>query len=488
MKTFYTMLAPLIAISISVLALVHAGAMTTNFGATANAGANALYEQSLAQPLGTTDANMYVTSGADIQGNLLPLNSYQCLSVDTGQPNFEAICGNVTASATSGLTLAVTIRGLSTQTATTSNPSFIFTHRRGADVRITDFPALTVVNNQLSGTQVIPNAIYYSSNFTPSFWTTAPSSTLATLGIVNSTAAAGCGNANETASGCSQLATSLQLALGTSLGSTNARLVIGNNLATSTPYNGGTNVIPVTGTNEKLSQLFLDLTQAFTWSALNTFTSGFLSTASSTINATTTIAASNVLNKALVLNGIPYAFPSSQGGLNSTFINNGSGGIAWGNLPSEQYSVASTTALNVFNNVTVTYLPLTVPAGILSASSTVNTSGVMKCSTSGSGGTCTVSLIDTNANTYCTLLVSPGTSATAFVQFNMNSFANGSVSSQSGTITALQLISSTFTDDSTACGGAVNWANAVNFEIKLVTSNSTGVSATLSPFTLTVRP
>lgn len=489
MKTFYTILAPLIAIGISVLALVHAGAMTTNFGATANAGANALFEQSLAQPLGTTDTNMYVTSGADIQGNLLPLNSYQCLSLDTGQPNFEAICGNVTASATSGLTLAVTIRGLSTQTATTSNPSFIFTHRRGADVRITDFPALTVVNNQLSGTQVIPNAIYYSSNFTPSFWTTAPSSTLATLGIVNSTAAAGCGNANETASGCSQLATSIQAALGTSLGSTNARLVIGNNLATSTPYNGGTNVIPVTGTNEKLSQLFLDLTQAFTWSGLHTFTAGLLDTASSTLNSRVNITASDTSTHALALNSIAYQFPSIQGGLNSTIVNNGSGVLSWGILPSEQYSIASTSQSSIVTNKTITSAQLSIPAGILTASSTVTVSGVITCSTGGSGGNCTVSLIDTNSNQYCSQTLSPGTTGVEYMSFSMNSFANGSLSSQSGSMNGIiNQQSGTPIDGSGACGGSVNWANATNFEIKYVTSNTTAVAGTLSPFTLTVRP
>lgn len=313
----------LFSIGLSIIALGVASAaflqheQVQSFGATANAGANALYEQSLAQPLGTTDANMYVTSGGDVQGNLLPLNSYQCLSVDTGQPNFEAICGNVTASASSGLTLAVTLRGLSTQTATTSNPSFIFTHRRGADVRITDFPALTVVNNQLNGVQTIPNPIYYSSNFTPPFWTNAASNTIATLGIVQSTAAAGCGNASETASGCSQISTAAQAAAGVSIGSTAARLVLPGSLATSTPGNStATGNIPTT-IGKFLSQSFFDFTQLFT------FSGGLTST------ATTTLAGSNVLSNAVVIRSVPYAFPSSQGASSTVLSDDGLGNLSW---------------------------------------------------------------------------------------------------------------------------------------------------------------
>lgn len=270
---------------------------TVSFGATANAGANALYEQSLAQPLGTTDANMYVTSGADVQGNLLPLNSYQCLSVDTGQPNFEGICGTVTATNSSGLTLLVSLRGLSTQTATTSNPSFIFTHRRGADVRITDFPTLTVNNNELNGVQNIPFLLTYDTGVFIN--TLSPTSTLATKYYVDQTAISGAPNASNVVKGIVQLATAVQTALGTILGSTGAALVIPSSIATSTPYNSGTNVVPVTGTNEKLSQLFLDLTQNFSVSGLWNFsatTTMATSTAASSTTQTANVGTLNVNN------------------------------------------------------------------------------------------------------------------------------------------------------------------------------------------------
>lgn len=295
---FLTTLAKIIVVPL-VLVLGAAGYhfQTQSYGATGNAGANALYEQSLAQPLGTTDANMYVTSGADVQGNLLPLNSYQCLSVDTGQPNFEAVCGTVTTSSTAGLTLLVSLRGLSTQTATTSNASFIFTHRRGADVRITDFPALTVVNNELNGVQNIPNLLTYDQSVL--ITGTSPSTTVATKYYVDNTVTSGAPNATTLVKGIVQLANSAQAALGTILGSTGASLVLSSSLSTSTPYNSGSNVVPITGINEKLSQLFLDLTQQFNFSSI------FTTLASSTNATSTNFTVTNnaLFNGAATFNG-----------------------------------------------------------------------------------------------------------------------------------------------------------------------------------------
>lgn len=217
-----------------VIFIAHAQLVTA-----ANPGANALFEQSLSQPDSNpqTDTNLYVTSGDDVQGNLLPVNSYQCFSVDTGQPNFEAICGTVTSSATTSLVMSISLRGLSTQTATTSNASQIFTHRRGADVRITDFPVLTIVNNQLNGTQILGGGpIHYpigtiigGSDFLA----------LSDVAYVNSVVAAGCATASETVNGCSQLATQIQAASTTSTGSTGSRLVIPASMSTSTPGSAG---------------------------------------------------------------------------------------------------------------------------------------------------------------------------------------------------------------------------------------------------------
>ncbi len=314
---------------------------TTTFGATANPSANALYEQSLAQPLGTTDANMYVTSGADVQGNLLPVSSYQCLTVDTGQPTAETICGTVSASSASGLTLAITLRGVNTQTGTTTNAAFVFTHRRGADVRITDFPSLTIINNQLSGTQTIPGPIYYSSNFTPSFWSTAASNTITTLGYVNSSVASGCGAGSTIASGCFQAATARQAASSTVLGSSGFNDILLSSYATDTPSTSGCatasgGCVVMSLLNGKLNQAWLDLTQAFTVTGLWTFNNGFIDNASSTFTSTVN------LNGNTFFNGTP-ASPKfgGNGALGALSISSGTTTISLANAKYAEFDYTS---------------------------------------------------------------------------------------------------------------------------------------------------
>lgn len=416
---------------------------------------------------------------------------YATIAPQTSQSEFVSFTG-ITQNADGSATLTGVVRGLSRSYPYTASATFALPHAGQSRFILSDAPQVFNSYASLSNTQTFTGVNTFGSTTPPRYdadpvWANFSTQIFADVAYVNSVVAAGAANASETVKGIIQLATGAQAASGTSLGSTGARLALGNNLATSTPYNSGTNVIPVTGTSEKLSQLFLDLTQTFSWSALHTFTAGLLTTASSTLNATTTIAASSVTNNALKLNTVPLQFPSSQCAAGQVWINNGSGVLSCGTLPSEQYSIASTSKSSIFNNVTITSAQLSIPAGVLTASSTVTVGGVTNCSTSGSGGTCTLSLLDTNSNTYCILTIGPGTSAANNVSFLMNVFANGSLSSQTGSYVAA-LLTTPGTDLSTSCSGSVNWANAVNFEVRLTTSNSTGVSATLSPFTLTVRP
>lgn len=463
-----------------------------SFGATANPGANALYEQSLAQPLGTADASMFVTSGADVQGNLLSVGSYQCLSVDTGQPNFEAICGTVSSSSTAGLTLAIALRGLSTQTATTTNSSFIFTHRRGADVRITDFPALTILNNQLNGAQVIPNPIYYSSNFTPSFWTTAASSTIATLGIVNSTAASGCGNASEVANGCSQLATAAQAAAGTSLGSTGARIVIPGSLTNATQ--SSTTIVPVTNTSGKLSQLFLDLTQAFTFVG-NVVTNGSL-----TANATTTISASNVLSNALVLHGLPYSWPNTRAASSTVLSEDGNGNLSFESPSSiviHPYSLYSGTTVTANSGTTATSTAsLTIPAGVLTASSTI-TAIVTPACTPGSNGSpaCDWQLVTSKGVILAQASFSESASgpvSTGPLTFTVT--PNNSLSSQEGCVTGIMApwgqssVPLSSQDTSNCASSAVNFANALTLTMNTKINTTSGGESQINQFQIIVNP
>lgn len=328
-------------------------------------------------------------------------------------------------------------------------------------------------------------------DFNPNF-TGAASTTFASKGYVDGQIAAGGSPADTSTAGISILATAAQIAASTATKVFNAvtyNLVIPSSLATSTPTAACTTGCVPVAVNGVLSQLFIGLTQAFTWTGLHTFTAGFIDTASSTLNSRVNFAASDTSTHGVCFNGVCYQFPSSQGLTNQVWVNNGSGVLVNGYPAAAQYSMASTSQSSIVTNKTITSAQLSIPAGILTASSTVTVSGVITCATGGSGGNCTVSLIDTNSNQYCSQSLSPGTTGVEYMSFSMNSFANGSLSSQSGSMNGIiNQQSGNPIDGSGACGGSVNWANATNFEIRYVTSNTTGVTGTLSPFTLTVRP
>lgn len=98
-------------------------------------------------------------------------------------------------------------------------------------------------------------------------------SEFASITYVNGVVAAGAANATAAVKGIIQLATAVQAAAGTALGSTGASLVPPNSLFNATQ--SATTIIPVTNTSGKLSQLFLDLTQAFTFSTTTTFNANF---------------------------------------------------------------------------------------------------------------------------------------------------------------------------------------------------------------------
>lgn len=473
MKYFISIALSFVAIGIAVFSLQHISS-TETFGATGNAGANALYEQALSQPLGTTDANMFVTSGADVQGNLLPLNSYQCLSVDTGQPNFEAICGNVTASSAAGLTLSITLRGLSTQTGTTSNPSFIFTHRRGADVRITDFPTLTVNNNELNGVQQIPNELTYAN--TVFIGSNDATSSIPTKFYVDNALVSGAVNATTLVKGIVQLATPQQAASSTILGSTGANDVLASKYATDTPQqcsgqvNGGCVVMSALDGFVRQSW--------FNFANLFTFTGGLTST------ATSTFACSNVLSNACKFNGTPLAFQLGTTFASSTFLSlDAAGNVTAESTYPHQYAITNSgvTATNGTNRGYATSTPfMAIPAGFMTASSTIRATGVFSCnaqSTNQDAGDILLkdSLGDTLGDVPCTTNATNGNITGTFeidLSFS-SSVSNETTLSINGGI-FLTVAASTVASDvqSTITTNTINLGNA--FSVGLVASAQSG--------------
>jgi len=237
----------------------------------------ALFETSLASKITSSDTSMTLVSSTDKAGTAL--SSYTCFILDEGSASEEFVCG--TASSTSVTSM---IRGIDPVDGDTEVSALKKEHRRGASVKITNYPTLGILSRILNGQETIPNAISYSS--ASSSFVTA-NAHLASKAYVDSVAVAGAPDANETTKGVSQAATQAELSAGSATGTTGALLFPQNKWFNAT--SSATTTVPVTKTNGKLSQTFFDLTEE--WS----LTGGFRSS-SSTFTGSTSLGTSTLRN------------------------------------------------------------------------------------------------------------------------------------------------------------------------------------------------
>lgn len=467
-----------------------AGNFNTTGGGTYNLQATITSSQT------TINLSSFLEPQSNIAYTMSYLNSsieYATIAPQTSQSEFVSFTG-ITQNSDGSATLTGVQRGLDRSYPYTASSTLALPHAGQSRFILSNPPQVYNSYGALTNANTWSAVNTFSSTSPPTYdtdpvWANFSTQIFADVAYVNSVVAAGAANASETVKGIVQLATGAQAALGTSLGSTAARLAIPNSLATSTPYNSGSNVVPVTGTNEKLSQLFLDLTQNFTWSGLHTFTAGLIGTASSTFSATTTIMANSVTNRALVLNTIPYQFPSSQGGTGQTFINNGSGVLSADFATAKHYTLASTTVSSIGSAGTIlTSAALIVPANTLNASSTVRVDGHFHCADGGSGQTCELKIIDTNGNTYVDMTISPGVSRSCNMPFVAVIGGVNSISSQLTILNGGCNINTSFTDESIKSTSSANWALATGFQVQFISAAVVAASASLDGFLMTVTP
>lgn len=343
----------------------------------------AVFETYLANAEGTSDTSMTIASNALRDGNFLV--GYACFTIDSNTSTLEYECGTVSGTSVSNLT-----RGLDAQTGTSTVPALVFAHRRGADVKITDYPTLTILQRIAQGLGTFPALLNYVSS--PDY-TNASSSAIASKGYVDGVALSGAPNASETVKGIVQLATGLQAASSTSLGSTAARLALGANLATDTPNTAtrGSKVL-MSSIGGFLNQAWIDLSAPFT------------ATGNWVFLGTVNIAAS--VSKPVTLNSVAYVFPSSQGSVGSRLSNDGSGNLSW---------VTGTQHYNLYDSFTTagtatSSASIGIPANTLTASTSISI--VAQIAVPGST-TCTLNIRDSLGNTLATAPVGiPGAGKT----------------------------------------------------------------------------
>ncbi len=260
----------------------------------------ARFETSLQSKLTSSANSMTLTSDPLFTKIGTSLSGYVCFTIDEGTTVVEDVCGTASGTAISSLT-----RGMSPLTGTSSVAALAFEHRKGASVKITDAPQLLVVSRILNGNELLPNPLKYDPSITT---TTLSSNTsyVASVAYANSLAFAGAPTATGTTPGLIELASRTQLSAGTAMDG--AYTLVPQNAYFNSTFQSATTV-PVTGANGKLAQNFLDLTQAWTFTA------------------TTTLAATSAAP--LVLRGNNYVFPAAQGAASTTLFNDGSGNLVW---------------------------------------------------------------------------------------------------------------------------------------------------------------
>ena len=297
--------------------------------------ATAVFETSLASPITSSATSLTLTANSVRGGG--SLSGYNCFTIDEGATTAETVCGTVSSTAVSSLT-----RGISQANGTTTVSALQFAHRRGSNVKITDFPIIQILKAQNNGEDTFANLLTYAN--TVLIGAGSASTTIATKYYVDNTVSAGASDASETVKGLTELATQIEMASSTSAGSTAALLALRSFYATSTPsgtsYNGL--YVPVSKNNGKLHQLWLDLTEVFAWTGLHNFTGN---TYVKNLNASSTV----------VLNGVSLSFPSTQGASSTVLMNNGSGSMTWNSSDWEQIGETILTSAN--STTTVSGLP-----------------------------------------------------------------------------------------------------------------------------------
>ena len=251
---------------------------TPTFGA-ALPSATASFETSLASPITSSATSMTLTANSVRGGG--SISGYNCFIVDEGSAQAETICGTVSGTAVSSLS-----RGISQSTGTTTVAALQFSHRRGANVKISDFPVIQILKAQNNGEDTFPNILRYTSQSAASF---TGGNDIVNRTYVDTLAFGAIPAASETASGFAELSTQIETASSTSSGSA-ARLAIPASVATST-YNAATAPLRVVVTNNtgKIDNNFILSTPPGTLSAYASTTAptGWLLADGSAVSRTT---------------------------------------------------------------------------------------------------------------------------------------------------------------------------------------------------------
>lgn len=305
------------------LGVVAAPVTPTTFGAVTPVGAS---QFTLAGAgINSTQSTIQLTSfttpdGRPITMSMLGTIGYGALEPQTVSKIEDITFSGVSQNVNGTATLTGVTRGNDFVTPYAASTTLAHAHAGGATFILTNTAGFYTQFASLTNTEAITGVWTFASTSAPKYDAnyTASGNQFVSFNQLNNVVLQGAATSTESALGLVQLSSGANTGLGTASSTSGAPIVIENKFATTTPgtlcTGGAWNCIVATvnGAILTTSSFFNNLLAAAnTWSATNTFSAGYIATASSTLMATTSIAASNVLSNALKLNTVPYAFPSS---------------------------------------------------------------------------------------------------------------------------------------------------------------------------------
>lgn len=370
----------------------------------------------LQSSIGSSDTSVTLTSFKEPISNIKYTMSYLNSSIEYGtiepQSNnreFISFTG-ITQNSDGTAQLTGVIRGLASSYPFTASTTLQLTHSGQTIFILSNPPQLT---NQYANrnNQDTILAIWNFAALPTSTQTCANGFDFCTKTYIDGIAVSGGATSTYSNIGFVQLANQAQIGSSTASSTAAGPLVIENIFATTTPGSQCTSNIfhCIVATNfGKIAQSFFDLTVSWTFTgAVN-------------------IAASAA--KQLTLNSVAYTFPTAQGAASTTLMNDGAGTLKWGTPPGGHYqTITGTDLVFALGAFATSASVITIPAGVMTASSTIRVSGMFG-NNSTDGATCALSLRD--SATSVTLATISGFPIGAGGMFEMNSFANNSPTSQ----------------------------------------------------------
>lgn len=280
-------------------------------------------------------------------------------------------------------------------------------------------------------------------------------------------------NASESVIGVSQLATQLQMASSTALGSTGGAVVLQAKYATSSPYTTGL-YVPITRNDGKLNPNFIATSSSdfYNFATMNIASSTLASTTAYTINAGNINATSTIRANSFVGNG------SSLTGIT---------------VP--RYVLIDNTDVGITSSYATSTYAITIPANTLNASSTIEVKFTADaCLNTVSSGACYIALktstgaplvnfvqINSDATSYT------GDPAAGWITIGSNNsstfssqiYFGASQSAQEGTPTSFQVVNIEGTSN-------IDFTSAVT--LRLVTKGDTNTTGNVRSISVVVNP